>query len=193
MWSTSVATSVHRSPVSTLIHSHRYPARSRTIARMRRQFRGSRSPRLLVLHIHPSTRMEGWGILYGGSLSYAGLPIWGMVFPYAALPRRLPQNAECSSRSAPGHYTPLPHKITCPGARSPRVGDPFSGPLTRWTWACACGLCTRQRVEQCLRWRSIPTYSASTQNKNGPPHPHDEGVADRFREQLTQPPRQCRV
>src|SRR5690606_5528329 len=129
MWSTSVATSVHRSPVSTLIHSHRYPARSRTIARMRRQFRGSRSPRLLVLHIHPSTRMEGWGILYGGSLSYAGLPIWGMAFPYAALPRRLPQNAECSSRSAPGHYTPLPHNITCPGARSPRVGGHFSVPF----------------------------------------------------------------
>src|SRR5690606_25430172 len=85
MWSTSVATSVHRSPVSILIHSHRYPARSRTIARMRRQFRGSRSPRLLVLHIHPSTRMEGWGSytgdpfpmrdsLYGDGVSLRGPP-----------------------------------------------------------------------------------------------------------------------
>src|SRR5690606_18450951 len=171
MWSTSVATSVHRSPVSTLIHSHRYPARSRTIARMRRQFRGSRSPRLLVLHIRPSTRMEGWGILYGGSLSYAGLPIWGMAFPYAAIPRRLPQNAECSSRSAPGHYTPLPHNITCPGARSPRVGGHFSVPLAgsaRAAYAVdvdarlrALYAAARQRSEQYLRWRPLPAYSAS--------------------------------
>src|SRR5690606_41329282 len=119
------------------------------------------------------------GGLIRGTPFLCGTPYMGMVFPCAALLRRLPQNAECSSRSAPGHYTPLPHNITCPGARSPRVGDPFSVPLTRWTWAHACGLCTRQRVEQCLRWRPIPTYSAPTQNKSGPPHPHHEGVADR--------------